>query len=78
MESIFDEIEKEAAAYFQKEEQEKARVDRLWVMRTYSRLRSRVSDMNTLLKDRKTDVKLQENARAARKELKLFRLKNNL
>jgi hypothetical protein len=73
MESIFDEIEREAVAYFQKEEQdkyEKARVDKIWLMRKYNRLKTAVSDMNRL--------KDKEKASAARKALKLFRLENNM
>jgi hypothetical protein len=73
MESIFDEIEREAAAYFQKEEHdalEKARSDKIWLMRNYNRLKSHLTDMNTL--------KDKEKASAARKALKLFRRENNM
>ena len=73
MEAILDEIEKEAIAYFKKEEddkREKARSDKIWLMRSYYALKDRVTYANA--------AKDKERARAARKALKAFRLEHNL
>jgi len=73
MDATFDEIQKEAEAYFKKEEaelREKARVDKIWLMRNYHQLKSRVSDFNRM--------KDKEKASAARKALKEFRKLHNL
>lgn len=72
MDITFDEIEKEAEAYFQEEndKREKERIDRIWLMRTYRQLQSRVSDFNRM--------KDKEKASNARKALKEFRKLHNL
>ncbi len=70
MEAIFDEIEKEAAAYFRKEEHEKARLAKMWMMRNYNALKDDLSYAN--------QAKDKARASAARKALKLFRITNNL
>lgn len=75
MDAIFNEIEQEAIAYFKKEEEEKeekARVEasshRITLRRRYFALKMKVSDMNRM--------KLKDEAKAARRALKLFRMEN--
>jgi hypothetical protein len=70
METIFNEIEQEAIAYFKNEEKEKERVNRVWLMRSYYALKDNLTAAN-----REKD---KARANAVRKELKEFRKKHNL